>query len=203
MCGNAFWSQTSLLKTGVLKLGMTNFFDVGELIPSPKTMKGMNEPMRARALHTMVINTRMNANTAQDFCTAPESQFCQALRGNNDLTAGQKMLESEQMACRGAGVVQTTWWAMMAVVASMAPMASMVASMSSVASMVPMASMAWMELMAPELKSVRESAMGWRTLVAPHSSFETIRFAFNEFACNRHTEGDRQIQKSQTGGSKW
>ena len=85
--GNAFLSQTSLLKTGVLKLGMTDFFHVGELIPSPKTMKGMNEPMRARALHTMVTNTWINANTEQEFCTAPESQFCQALRGNNDKTA--------------------------------------------------------------------------------------------------------------------
>ena len=34
--GNAFLSQSSLLKTGVLKLGMTDFFHVGELIPRPK-----------------------------------------------------------------------------------------------------------------------------------------------------------------------
>ena len=36
------------------------------------------------------------------------------------MTAGEKLLESEQMDCRGAGVVQTTSWALMAVVASMA-----------------------------------------------------------------------------------
>ena len=51
------------------------FLYVGELIPRPKTMEGMNEPMRARTLHTVVANTWMNANTEQEFFTAPESQF--------------------------------------------------------------------------------------------------------------------------------
>ena len=151
--GDVFLSQTSMIKTGVLKLGMTDFFHVGELIPRPKTMDGMNEPMRARALHTMVTNTWMNANTGQEFCTVLESQFCKALRGNNGMTARQKLLEIEEMHCRRAGVVQTTSWAQMAVVASMA-------SMAPLASMV-VASMASMALMALELKSERESAVVW------------------------------------------
>ena len=62
------------------------------------------------------------------------------------MTAGRKLLESEQMDCRGAGLVQTTSRVLTAVVAPMAPMASMV--LASVASMAPMA---WMDLMAPEL----------------------------------------------------
>ena len=146
---------------------MTDFVHAEELIPRPKTMKGMDEPMRARALHTMVTNTWMNVNKEQEFCTALESQFCQALRGNNGVTAGQKLLKNEQMDCKGAGVVQTTLWALMTMVSSMAPMASMaplasvVASMAPMASMVvapmaPMASMPWIDLMAPELKSERE-----------------------------------------------
>ena len=65
--GNEFLSQSSLLKTGVLKLGMTDFFNLGELIPRPKTMKGAIEPMRARATHIMVINTWMNPNTEKSF----------------------------------------------------------------------------------------------------------------------------------------
>ena len=121
-------------KRGV-ETGNDRLFPVGELIPRPKTMKGMNEPMRARDLHTMVSNTWMNANTEQEFYTAPESQFCQALCGNKGMTAGQNLLESEQIECRGAGVVQTTSWVLMTVVASMATMASM-------APMAPMASMA-------------------------------------------------------------
>ena len=151
VAGDVFLSQTSMLKTVMVKLGMTDFFHVGKLTPRPKTIDGISEPMRACSLHTMVTNTWMNAYTKQEFCTAPESQFCQALRGNNGMTAGQKLLECEQMDCRGAGVVQTISWLRMAVVASMVPMASM-------ASMVvaPMAPMAWMVSMAPELKSERE-----------------------------------------------
>ena len=42
------------------------------------------------------------------FFTASESQFCQALRGYNGMTVAQKLLESEQLDCRGAGLVQTT-----------------------------------------------------------------------------------------------
>ena len=61
--GNIFLSQSSLLITGVLKLGMTDFFPLCELIPRPKTKKGANEPTRARAVHMMVINTWMNPNT--------------------------------------------------------------------------------------------------------------------------------------------
>ena len=138
---------------------------------------------------------------------SPESQLCQALRGNNGMTAGRELLESEQMDCKGAGVVQTTSWAVMAVVVSMAsmapmaPMASMVASMAPMASMVvaSMASMAWMDLMAPELKSERESAVGWRAFVASHSSYQALCFAFvqmsswytaDEFAFSCHTEGE-------------
>ena len=63
--GSEFLSQSSLLKTGVLKLGMTDFFHVGELIPRPKTMKGMSEPVRAPALHMMVMNAWMNPSTEQ------------------------------------------------------------------------------------------------------------------------------------------
>ena len=98
---------------------------------------------------------------------------------------GLRLLESEQMDCRRAGVVQTTLWALMSVVASMAPMASMVASMAPMVSMVvasmapmvasmasmdlvasmasivtapmePMVSLIWMDLKAPEIKSERE-----------------------------------------------
>ena len=69
------------------------------------------------------------------------------------------------MDCRG--VIHATLCARMFVfasMASMAPMASMVASVASMASMVvapmapmaPMVSMAWVDLMAPELKSERE-----------------------------------------------
>ena len=47
VAGNEFLSQSLLLETGVLKLGMTDVFHVVELIPRPKTMKDMNEPMRA------------------------------------------------------------------------------------------------------------------------------------------------------------
>ena len=101
----------------------------------------MNELMRARALHTMVTNTWMNANTEQEFFTAPESQFCQVLRRNSGMSAGQKLLEVSKWI---AGVIRTTSWVLMA---SMASMASMVASM---------APMAGMDLMALELKSERE-----------------------------------------------
>ena len=153
VAGDVFLSQTSMLKTGLLKLGMTDFSHVGELIARPKTMEGMNEPMRARALHTMVTNTWMNANTELEFFAASVSQFCEFPRGNNGMTAGQKLLESEQMDCRRAGLAQTTSWVLMAGVASMA-------SMTTMASMV-VASMAWMVLMALELKSERESALVW------------------------------------------
>ena len=71
-------------------------------------MKGTNEPMRARAMHLMVISTWMNPNTEEEFCTALVSQLCQALRGYSCMNVGLKLLESEQMDCRGAGVVQTT-----------------------------------------------------------------------------------------------
>ena len=68
-----------------------------------------NEPMRARVDPKTKDDDRyepkttmtMNANTEQEFCTTPESQFCQALRGNNGMTAEQKLLESEQMDWRG------------------------------------------------------------------------------------------------------
>ena len=138
--GDMFLSQTSMIKTGVLKPGMTDFFHVGELIPRPKTMDGMNEPMRARALHTMVTNTWMSANTEQEFCTVLESQFCEALRGNNGMTARQKLLEIEEMHCSLARVVQTTSWALMALVASMAPIATMASMVASMAPLAPLAS---------------------------------------------------------------
>ena len=42
-----------------------------------------------------------------------------------------------------------------------------------------MASMAWMDLMAPELKSeIEKSALVWRALVALHSSYQALCFAF-------------------------
>ena len=201
---------------------------MGELIPRPKTKKAMNEPMRARAMHMLVINTWMNPNTELEFCTALVSQLCQVLSGYNCVNVGLKLLESEQMDCRGAGVIQATLCARVfaiasmaptaSMVASMAPMASMVASMDSVASMAsmvvalmaPMVSVAWVDLMAPELKSERESALVWRALVAPHSPYQALCFAFaqmpfwysaiNELASRCHTEGEGQIQKSQTGG---
>ena len=174
--GNEFLSQSSFLETEVLRLGMTDVFQVGELIPRPKTMKDRNEPMPARDMHMMVINMWMIPNTELKICTAPESHFCQALRRYNCVNDGLRLLESEQMDCRGARVVQTTSWALKAVVASMAPMAPMVvASMASMASMVasmapvvssmdlvatmastvaapmePMVSLIWMGLKAPD-----------------------------------------------------
>ena len=48
MSGDVFLSQTSMLKTGVLKLGMTDIFHVGELIPRPKN-DGRHERANARA----------------------------------------------------------------------------------------------------------------------------------------------------------
>ena len=62
MSGNEFFSQSSLLKTGVLKLGMTDVFHVGELIPRPKTMKGINEPMQPQTMHMIVMNTWLPLN---------------------------------------------------------------------------------------------------------------------------------------------
>ena len=106
------------------------------------------------------------------------------------MTAGQKLLVSEQMDCRGAGVVQTTSWALMAVVAPMVDGSD------------GSDSMAWMDLMAPELKSEREreSAVVWCALVASHSSYQALCFAFvqmsswysaaDEFAFSCHTEGE-------------
>ena len=100
--GNEFLSQSSLLKTGVLKLGMTDFFHVGELIPRPNTKKGANESMRARAMRMMVINTWMNPNTEQEFCTALVPQLCQVLSGYNCVNVRLKLLESEQMELQGS-----------------------------------------------------------------------------------------------------
>ena len=71
----------------------------------------------------------------------PETLCCQALDRNIEMTAGQKLLESEQMDCRGVELAQTTSLVLLAVVASMAPMASM-------ATMVPEAVVA---LLAPKL----------------------------------------------------
>ena len=83
--GDLFLSQTSMLKTWMLKSGVI----------------GTHELFMAETL------------------------CCQALHSNNGMTAGQKLLESEQMECRGAGLVQATSMAPMASMASMAPMASM------------------------------------------------------------------------------
>ena len=58
------------------------------------------------------------------------------------MTSGQKLLESEEMDCRGAGLVQTTSWVLMAVVASMATMVSM-APMAPMASMVAFDGLRW------------------------------------------------------------
>ena len=91
--GNEFLSQSSLLETGVLKLEMTDFFHLGELIPRLKTKKGANEPMRARAMHMMVIKTLMNPNTELVFCTALVSQLCQVPSRYNCVNVGLKLLE--------------------------------------------------------------------------------------------------------------
>ena len=91
--GNEFLSQSSLLETGVLKLKMTDFFHLGELIPRPNTKKGANEPMRARAMHMIVTNTWMNPNTEPVFCTAFVSQLCQVLSGYICVNVGLKLLE--------------------------------------------------------------------------------------------------------------
>ena len=122
------------------------------------------------------------------------------------MTAGQKLVESEQMDCRGAGVVQTTSWVLTAVVASMASMASMVASMAPMAPMASMvvasmASMAWMDLMAPELKSEREkvqlfgghllhSTLCIKPLCFPFDQMSSWYSAADEFAFSCHTEGE-------------
>ena len=47
-CLEMFLSQTSMLKTEVLKLGTTDFFHVGELTPRPTTM-AKHERTNARA----------------------------------------------------------------------------------------------------------------------------------------------------------
>ena len=65
----------------------------------------------------------------------PEALCCLSLNRNNGMTAGQKLLETEQMDCRGAGLVQTTSLVPLAVVALMATMAS-IAPMASMATMV-------------------------------------------------------------------
>ena len=91
-----------LLKTGVLKQGMTDFFHLGELIPRPKTKKGANEPMRARAMHMMVVNTWMNPNTEQEFCTALVSQLCQDLSGYNCVNVGLELLDSDANGLQGS-----------------------------------------------------------------------------------------------------
>ena len=146
----------------------------------------------------MVTNTWMNPNTEQEFCTALVSQLCQVLRGYNCVNVGLKLLESDQMDCRRAGVVQASLWARMSVIASMAPvasmapmasmvaptasMASMMASMDSVASMAsmvvapmaPMVSVAWVVLMSSRVRE-RESAVVWR---ASHSPYQALCFAF-------------------------
>ena len=52
---------------------MTNYFHVGKSIPRPRTLIDTNDPLRARALHTMVseldltvTNTWMNADTERE-----------------------------------------------------------------------------------------------------------------------------------------
>ena len=44
-------------------------------------------------------------NGAHELLT-PETLCCQALHRNNGMTDGQKLLESEKMDCRGAGLAQ-------------------------------------------------------------------------------------------------
>ena len=73
----------------------------------------------------------------------PETLCWQALHRNHGMTAGQKLLETEQMERRGAGLVQTTSLVLMAGVASMATMAST----ASMATMLP----AVTALLAPKL----------------------------------------------------
>ena len=88
--GDLFLSQTSMLETGLLKPGMTDFFHVGESIPRPGTLVDTNDSLRARGLHTMVAeldltltNTWMNADSEQELFTTSETQCCQPLHRNN------------------------------------------------------------------------------------------------------------------------
>ena len=76
---------------------------------------------------------KSGVNGAHELLT-PETLCCQALHRNNGMTDGQKLLESEKMDCRGAGLAQTT---------SLVPLASMT-SMTSMATVVPVASTALM-----------------------------------------------------------
>ena len=65
--GDVFVAQNSSVETGNDRL-----FHLGKLLPRPKkTKKGANEPMRARAMHIMVINIWMNPNTEQEFLHSP------------------------------------------------------------------------------------------------------------------------------------
>ena len=78
---------------------------------------------------------------------------CQALHRNDGMTDGQKLLESEEMECRGAGLAQT----------SLVPLA-VVASMATMATMVPEAVAA---LLAPNEEKLMDSEVsdGWTKLV--------------------------------------
>ena len=67
---------------------------------------------------------KSGVNGAHELLT-PETLCCQALHRNNGMTDGQKLLESEKMDCRGAGLAQTTSLVPLASIASMASMASM------------------------------------------------------------------------------
>ena len=141
-----------------------------ELIPRPNTKKGANEPMRASP------NTWMNPNTELEFCTALVSQLCQVLNGYNCVNVGLKLLESEQMDCRGAGVTQATLCARMFVIASMAPMVSM----------------AWVDVMAPELKSERKK-VHWFGAHLLHTTLRMKPFVLLLFRPHRKRRTDPEV----------
>ena len=59
-----------------LKPGMTDFFNVEELIPRPHSTENLNDSTRASAVHMMMTNTWMNTNTELEFPTVLVFWFC-------------------------------------------------------------------------------------------------------------------------------
>ena len=100
--GDVFLSQTSMLKTGVLKLGMRDLFHAERVDPKTKN-DGRHERTNARASFAHDGDKHVDERKHRTgVFHSPEPQFCQALRGNNSMTAGQKQLESEQNGLQGS-----------------------------------------------------------------------------------------------------
>ena len=183
-------------KNGSVETGNDRLFPCARVDTKTK-IDGRHERSGARA---SFAHDWMNADTQQEFFTALESQFCQALRGNNGMTAGQKLLESEHMDCRRAGVVQTTSCVRMAVVASMAPKAPM----------------AWMDLVALELKSEREKVQWFgEHLLRPTLRIKPFVLLFfrcplgtvllmslHSAATPRENDGSRSLRRVKIGGMR-